>query len=117
MGSDPTLDRLLDLDGVTIVIHPDGYWVKFTAKLVNGSQERPHGLHYSLTLHGPDGERIVGFDNAHPVPPKKWGDAQDHHHRSPKDKGKPYVYTDAAQLLSDFWHAVDAALHDRGITP
>src|SRR5580700_11015388 len=31
------------------------------------SPERPHGLDYSLTLHGPDGERLVGFDNAHPV--------------------------------------------------
>jgi len=34
---------------------------------VPSSREKPHGIDYSLTLHGPDGERLVGFDNAHPV--------------------------------------------------
>jgi hypothetical protein len=29
------------------------------------SLEKPHGVDYSLTLHGPEGERLVGFDNAH----------------------------------------------------
>jgi hypothetical protein len=30
------------------------------------SPVKPHGPDYSLTLHGLDGERLVGFDNAHP---------------------------------------------------
>jgi hypothetical protein len=38
---------------------------------VPASAEKPHGLDYSLTLHGPDGEWLVGFDNAHPVARRK----------------------------------------------
>jgi len=34
----------------------------------------PHGLDYSLTLHGPDGERLVGFDNARPAARRKRGE-------------------------------------------
>jgi len=34
---------------------------------VQVSKERPHGLHYSLTLHNEDSERVLGFDNAHAV--------------------------------------------------
>jgi hypothetical protein len=29
--------------------------------------EKPHGPDYSLTLHDGDGERLLGFDNAHPI--------------------------------------------------
>jgi hypothetical protein len=45
-----------------------GYWIKFEIRRVEPSPTRPHGLNYSFTLHGPDGARLVGFDNAHPVP-------------------------------------------------
>ena len=41
------------------------------------SSEKPHGLDYSLALHGPDGERVVGFDNAHPIGRQRRGDPQD----------------------------------------
>ena len=65
---DPSLDTLLDLDGQVLVVDPEGdYWVKFVVTRVPASPEKPHGLDYSLTLHGPSGERLVGFDNAHPV--------------------------------------------------
>jgi hypothetical protein len=65
---DPTLDVLLDLDGQVLVVDPEGgYWVRFVVTRVPVSPEKPHGLDYSLTLHGPDGERLVGFDNAHPM--------------------------------------------------
>lgn len=37
--------------------------------------ERPHGLSYSLVLRAPDGERLVGYDNAHPV---RDGEALEH---------------------------------------
>jgi hypothetical protein len=43
-----------------------------------------------LTLHGPDGERLVGFDNAHPVERQKRGQAQDHRHRLRTIKGYDY---------------------------
>jgi hypothetical protein len=65
---DPALDALLDLNGITFVIDPSrGFWVRFVVTPVRPAPEKPHGLDYSLTLHGPDGERLVGFDNAHPV--------------------------------------------------
>lgn len=71
---DPSLDTLLDLDGVLLVVDPDGgHWVKFVVTAVPVSPEKPHGLDYSLTLQGPSDERLVGFDNAHPVGRQKRG--------------------------------------------
>jgi len=66
---DRGLDALLDLDGVVYALSDDPapYWVKFVVKQVPASPERPHGLSYSLTLHDPQGDRVLGFDNAHPV--------------------------------------------------
>ena len=65
---DPTLDVLLDLDGQVLVVDPEGgHWVRFVVTRVPVSSEKPHGIDYSLTLHGPEGERLVEFDNAHPV--------------------------------------------------
>ena len=112
---DVGLDHLLYLDGEVIIIHPGGYWVKFDVKAVTVTTERPHGLDYSLTLHGPNNERILGFDNAHPVPPAKWGEPRDHEHR-PK-KTIPYKYETAFGLLEAFWKAVDRELRERGIEP
>ena len=84
---DPTLDVLLDLDGQVLVVDPDGgHWVRFVVTRVPVSPEKPHGLDYSLTLHGPDGERLVGFDNAHPVARQKRGGPQGHRHRTPDDQ-------------------------------
>jgi Family of unknown function (DUF6516) len=80
---------------------------------VPASPEKPHGLDYSLTLHGPDGERLVGFDNAHPVGRQRHGTPQDHRHRLRSIR--PYEYWDAATLLGDFWETVDAVLRERGV--
>ena len=64
----PSLDVLLDLNGQVFVVDPEGgHWGRFVVTQVPASAEKPHGLDYSLTLHGPNGERLVGFDNAHPV--------------------------------------------------
>jgi uncharacterized protein DUF6516 len=112
--SDPTLDVLLDLDGQVLVVDPQGdHWVRFTVMRVPATRQKPHGLNYSLTLHGPDGERLVGFDNAHPVGKRKRDAPQDHHHRL--RTVRPYHYEDAATLLADFWAAVDALLRERGV--
>jgi hypothetical protein len=64
---DPALDTLLDLDGQVLVIDEAGYWVKFVIHQVPTTPDKPHGLDYTLTMHGPDGGRLVGFDNAHQV--------------------------------------------------
>jgi Family of unknown function (DUF6516) len=113
---DPTLDLLLDLDGQVLVVDPaDEYWVRFVVTRVPPSPERPHGIAYTLTLHGPTGERLVGFDNAHPVPPRTRGEPQDHRHRLRNIR--PYDYQDAATLLADFWTTVDTVLREKGVIP
>lgn len=113
---DPTLDTLLELDGQVLVVDPQGnHWVRFVVTQVAVSPEKPHGLDYSLTLHGPDGERLVGFDNAHPVGKRKRGKPQDHRHRLRLIR--TYEYRDAAGLLADFWSVVDAVLRERGVFP
>jgi hypothetical protein len=113
---------LLDLDGQVLVVDPEGgHWVRFVVTRVPVSPEKPHGLDYSLTLHGPDGERLVGFDNAHPVEGQKRGRPQDHRH-IPVKPGyqrtiRAYEYRDAATLLAEFWGTVDAVLRERGVVP
>jgi hypothetical protein len=82
---------------------------------VPASSEKPHGIDYSLTLHDRNGERLVGFDNAHPVARQKRGQPQDHRHRLRTVKA--YDYRNAAALLEDFWITVDAVLRERGVIP
>ena len=119
MERDPSLDALLGLDGQVYVIDPEGgHWVRFVVREVPVTAAKPHGLDYSLTLHGADGERLVGFDNAHPVrmgggPGGGGGGAFDHRHRL--RTVRPYEYRDAGTLLEDFWAAVDGVLRERGV--
>ena len=115
MHSDPAIETLLDLHG-SILDQGNGYWIKLEAWRVEVSEHIPHGIRYSLTLHEPYGNRILGYDNAHAVkPPKKFKYAgrilaYDHKHRHASDKGVPYEYTDAQQLLVDFFADVDRVL-------
>jgi hypothetical protein len=118
---DHTLENLLDLDGDIYVIDESaGYWVKFVVSRVTPSPERPHGIEYSLTMHDSNNQRLVGFDNAHPVPGTKRsgrgvGRAHDHRHRL--GTVKPYPYENAAKLVADFWQAVDEVLKLKGDRP
>ncbi len=118
MPGDPGLSTLLDLDG-EILDQGDGYWVEIRAWTVKPTKDIPHGLRYSLSLHAPDGARIMEFDNAHaPRKPKKFRYAgqklpYDHRHRHASDKGVPYGFRDANQLLTDFFAEVDRVLMAR----
>ena len=113
---DPILDVLLDLDGQVLVVDPEGgHWVRFVVTRVPVSPGKPHGIDYSLTLHGPDGERLVGFDNAHPIGRRRRGETHDHRHRLRTIRA--YEYLDAATLLADFWSTVDTVLRERGVIP
>lgn len=117
---------MLDDVGITTILDPhdqiidqgDGYWVKLEAWVVPVSKDIPHGVRYALTLHEPYGKRILGYDNAHAVkPPKKFKYAgtklpYDHKHRHVSDKGVPYEFKDAHQLLSDFFVEVDRVLKE-----
>lgn len=97
-----------------------GYWIKFEITRVQATSARPHGLSYSFTLHGPDGTRLVGFDNAHHVPArgsrfKRRGKAIDHWHRTEKDRGRPYEFKDAETLIDDFFDEVERVLSERRV--
>jgi hypothetical protein len=116
---DPGADVLLDLDGQVFVVDAKGrYGVRFSVNRVVSTPERPHGLKYSLTLHGPGGERLIGFDNAHAVresrgPGGKRRGALDHKHRL--GTVRPYRFKDPATLLVDFWAEVDQLLKEKGV--
>jgi len=117
---DPGLDTLLDLHGQMMFVDDEGHWVKFIAVRTEVTPEQPHGLSYSLTLHAPDGTRLVGFDNAHAVrdgrgPGAGQRSERDHRHRL--RTLRPYEYTDAATLLEDFWKEVDRVLGEGGSIP
>ncbi|MBZ0105937.1 MAG: DUF6516 family protein [Sulfuricella denitrificans] len=117
MQADTGLETLLDLNGYTID-QEGGYWVKVEAWRVPENTDIPHGIRYSLTLHEPYGKRILGYDNSHAIkPPKKYKFAgqrlpYDHKHRHVADKGVPYEFKDAYQLLADFFSEVDRVLKE-----
>lgn len=105
------LEWLLAYDGRTHYF-ASRHFVKFDIRLVKESGIVPHGIAYSFTFHEPDGSRLLGFDNAHPVPhsggryvkPKA---EADHWHRTKNDEGRPYTFVSAAQLLDDFFAEVE----------
>lgn len=118
MRRDTGLDTLLGLDG-SIIDQGDGYWIHIKVRLLEQpSEERPHGISYSLTLHDPSNRRILGFDNAHAIKRtgrKKYSGRRleyDHRHRGLKDKGAPYEFVDAYQLPEDFVIEVDKVLKE-----
>ncbi len=103
LKEDKTLETLLDLDGEIFPME-NGYWTKFEASRVTSTRQIPHGIRYSLTLHDRNNARILGFDNAHAVKPKKkkYGARKitwDHKHK----KQIVLPYESASQLLKDFW--------------
>jgi len=112
------LNYLLDLDGNIEFQNDEGYWVKMEVSRVAVTAERPHGIKYSLTLHAPEGARLMGIDNAHGgIKPagshflhvgKKY--PYDHMHRNATDIGTLYEFNTAYQLISDFYAEVDRIL-------
>jgi len=113
---DPGWDLLLDYDGETFVL-AHGYWVKFEVRRARRSRARPHGIAYSLTLHAPDGTRLVGFDNAHPPPAARGRRRRPYDHRHRLGSVRTYAYRDAQMLHEDFWREVRSVLRERGIEP
>jgi len=111
MERDYGLESLLDMDGFTHVLDSNNWWkIKVTRTEV--TKERPHGISYSLTLHNKHNTRIFGMDNAH-IPSKRhkgyYGRVveYDHVHKDEDDKGSPYTFVSAEQLLTDFFSRVE----------
>ena len=107
---DPTIEWFFELDGtIHFADERCKYRIKITAKRTDVTAERPHGLRYSLTLHDADNERILGFDNAHPVRARKGPGGKKHRfhdHRHRYDKTHVYHFVDTATLITDFYKAV-----------
>lgn len=119
MTNGQDLDTLIDLDGV-IIEQAGGCWTKFEVRQVQATEEIPHGIRYSFTLHDRHGERLMGFDNAHAVKSRKKSKYQgrktyDHRHRHSTDPGVFYEFVDGHQLLKDFWFEVDKTLQALGL--
>lgn len=71
---------------------PDGSIVEIRVwRLPRSSDERPHGLKYSL-FFGRRGERIVGYDN----------EAGKGDHRHYRERELPYAFSSLERLLADF---------------
>lgn len=117
---DHNLETLLAFDGVVMFVSDkESYWVKFQAKRTEATTDKPHGLDYTLTLHAPDGKRIIGYDNAHSTqaskgPGGKRSKSQDHRHRY--DRVRPYKFVDTGTLMEDFWKDVREILKEKGVT-
>ena len=117
MGKSPDLDVLLELHG-TEYTEDNGYWYKIEAWQVAPSPEIPHGIRYNLTLHNNHNKRIMGFDNAHAIKSRKRGKFKgrrvvyDHQHINALDKGTPYTFSSAEQLLNDFFTQVNLILDE-----
>lgn len=109
MNVDIGLEALLSLDG-EIFPMDNGFWTKFEVKTVECSEQIPHGIRYSLTLHDKNNNRIFGIDNAHGFKPRRkrysakkrtW----DHQHK--KENVFTYEFESPEMLLTDFWAEVD----------
>jgi hypothetical protein len=112
---DYSLDVLLDMDGQSHQLE-DKYWFKVEAWEVPVTKERPHGIRYNLTLHNQYNKRVMGFDNAHGIksPKKHQGRIveYDHIHKKPCDKGTPYSFETASQLLTDFFERMNQIIKE-----
>jgi hypothetical protein len=108
------LSILLEMDGEVFPMD-NGYWTKFSIKKVGPDAHIPHGIKYSLTLHDRNNKRIVGYDNAHGVKPRKRKYAGkrlvwDHKHN--KEKIRAYEFESPGQLMEDFWKDVNGILEN-----
>lgn len=111
------LDRLLDLDESIFEVG-GGFWVSIKARKIRAGAAKPHGVNYSLCLISPSDDRVLCFDNAHPIkvgggPARKRTRTSDHVHED--GKIRPYDYANAESLLDDFWQAVEDRLKKEGI--
>jgi hypothetical protein len=109
------IDYLFDLHR-TKIGYDNGYWVTMRVFKVQPDAGRPLGLQYSLTLHDPNGDRVLGFDNSHaidvatgPARKSRRPVTFDHIDRRGR-RSVPYEFTTPYKLVEDFFNAVEEAL-------
>jgi len=109
---DEAMVRLLDYNRRRYWL-ANGWSIRFRVAEIAVSKGRPRGIKYAFTLHDVDGNRLLGFDNAHGV-----GRAQtyDHRHRFRRTAELvPYVFKGADELICDFFAAVERACATEGV--
>lgn len=80
-----------------------------------------HALEFLLAFDGrvhwyADGYRVCfEIRRIEPTSDRRKAKTADHWHRSESDRGRPYVFTDAATLIDDFFNEVERVLAERGI--
>lgn len=115
LPQDPGRERLLELNGRIQSQTGSGFWIKIEVHRVKLSAARPFGLKYSLTLHSPTGERLIGFDNAHSIKVERKSTARlawDHSHSRALDEPIAYEYVGADRLMDDFFNEVRRVLEE-----
>ena len=108
------LENLLMLHG-EIFPMDNGYWTKIEAWMTSITKQVPHGIRYSLTLHDRNNVRVLGYDNAHHIKPKRKRFAVEKttwDHKHLKSRVEHYEFESADQLLEDFWNKVDSYLKE-----
>ncbi len=108
---DFTLSALLDLDGHRFTIENGEYTIKFVVSLTRPTENIPHGIRYSLTLHDKNGIRVLGYDNSNhdyrPLSKRQYVARRiEWDHRHHKETVTQYGFSTAANLLEDFWEDV-----------
>jgi hypothetical protein len=112
---DTGLEFLLEMDGEVFPMD-NGYWTKIEARIVVPNDKVPHGIRYSLTLHDRNNVRVLGYDNAHGLKPKKkkfGAKKTEWDHRHEKNRVESYEFENAAQLLVDFWNDVNRIMKEK----
>jgi hypothetical protein len=117
---DHGIETLLDLDGWADEVR-GGFWVSVKAFRVPPDACRPQGINYSLSMHAPSGERLVGYDNAHPpkigsgpaARSKRRRRGCDHRHF--RGRIAWYEFQSPVKLMKDFWRDVQTILEEEGV--
>lgn len=107
---DEAMYRLLDYDRRRYWLE-NGWSIRFRVVLSPVTTGRPYGVKYSFTLYDVDGERLLGFDNAHGTGRAL---AFDHQHRF-RGEIWPYHFRGADELIGDFFDAVERACATAGV--
>src|SRR5688572_26560400 len=96
-----------------LIRYEKGFWTTFRVTAVPPSPERPHGFQYSLSLHDEHDDRMLGYNNAHPVahrsgPARKSRSAVEYDHINRRGRRTvPYKFTTPYKLMEDFFNEVD----------
>jgi len=114
------VEYLLDLH-LSKIGYENGYWATIRVFKIEPDAGRPVGLQYSLTLHDQNDDRVLGFDNSHPIdvatgPARKSRRPSLYDHIDRRGcRSIPYEFTTPYKLLEDFFKAVDEILKQEGM--